>query len=995
MFEIDYFDEANKKFFIKSSNNRLYSYEMLKSNDNEKIKSFKNEEDISIEFEEKNKNYKTIFFKKGRQILKNFAYFEPPIQIKCIDINYTIYTFYQGEKILNKYPAYVFTTEKGEKIIQVRELSNYTGKIIYINKITESTIIESKINFDKQKITINDLSVELLDKKLIDNQFFLTDKRKELLEEINSFVDKSNEKYIYYYGKHGIGKTYTLLYFRYFFNGYCFYFNCKQLFFDGSNYFSIGNYIKNELLYAFRNEKEANDFTKEFLDLNSLKEEFQKDNINFRLNLMKKIIYAIKNYNTYGDKKIILIFDQFKEKFDGNLNKLSLEIQNLAEQNYFKYIQCSSINEDEIRNSIEYDLFEEAVNVNKKKYKCISELVTIEKLFENRYQNLIFHEFGRLPLFYENILNLQESSISIFLEEKKKFYFNILEKFIKNNIKYESLFLTALISIYDIIGKEINKEKLKKIFNSVPVKLVKITKKRVDTGKNEEKKYILNYIFPFIKKVYYAYIKERKINCYYDYLFDANGNEEGYVLERLVYFAFDKGEKPFQDKGAIEESYEIDQVKYISKIILDLDILLQISTLYYHSKNGETYIKLLNDDDEADFIKKLIKNGKLYNFKQKNSKGESYDGALLIPISNKRNFELILYQITKDKTKKNKVTRNTLLEDKHEIINLFQNIFNIKISKFSFVYILLENEKETNLIKFCKQPYNNLSYIFFSLNNRKLYPSNKLKSDILNLKDIYNREILETSSISDLVFNRFKPDNYENSNKILDVIISNNCAFNKNYNLLTKKRGPPTNEEDIKTTNDYNNFCLLKSHCGNSIIPKKIDEKDIANYFREKKKKKNNYINKIKENYKKINKIIIPECEYELEEPSELEINAFKGMKFTSKEEDNILNFISKKNIKIKIFKRMYIDFPKSIPKYPLFITIYDKNTKEKYMFYDEDINENTTTKIKFNITSNQNINLELYCKIIDDSFKYSFRDKYSTYLCGFFFDEDVNDYLI
>lgn len=989
MFEIDHFDEANKKFYIKSLENKLYSYEMFKNDDNEEIKNFQKEQKISIEFKEINNNYKTIFFIKDEYIPQNFGYFDPPIQIKCIDINYTIYTFNQGEIILKKYPSYVYTTEKAEKIIQIEELLNYPGKTIYINKISETKKSETKIKFGKKIITINDLSLDLLYKNFKDNQYFLTEKRKELLKELYSFVENINEKYCYYYGKHGIGKTFTLLYFRYFLRGYCFYFNCKQLFFDGSNYYSIGNYIENEVLYAFKNEEMANTFINDFLNINCLKEEFEKDKINFSINLMKKIIYAIKNYNRYGDKTIILIFDQFKEKYDTKLNKLSLEIQKLADKKYFKYIQCSSINEDEIRNSMEQNLLEETINENKKEYKCVSELVTIEKPFANRYQNLIFQEFGRLPLFYENILNVQESSIKTFLEEKKKTYTNILEKFLKNKIMYENLFLTALISIYDIIGKEINKEKLKNIFKSIPLKLVEIKKKN--------DKYILNFIFPFIKNVYYTYIKERKINCYYDYLFDSNGNEEGYILERLVYFTFDKGEKPFQDKEAIEESYEIDQVKYISKIYLDLDILLQFSTLYYHSKNEEIYLKLVNDDDEANFIKKLIKDGKFYNFKQKNSKGETYDGALLVPTSGKRNFELILYQITKDKTKKNKVTRNILLEDKFEIISLFQNIFNIKISKFSFVYILLEEEKETNLVKFCKNPYNNLSYIFFSLNKRKLYPSNKLKSDILNLKDICNREIFKINSISDLVFNRFKPNNYENSNKILNVIISNNCVLDKNNNLLTKKRGIPTNEEDIKTT-DYDNFCLLKSHCGNPIIPKNIDEKSITNYLKEKKIKKNNYINKVKENCVKINSIIIPEDEYELEEPEECEKQSFQNMKFSSDEESNILNFINKDNVKIKIFKRMYIDFPKSIPKYPLFITIYNKNTKEKYMFYDEDIYENTTNgtkKIKFNITTNQNINLELFCKILEDSFNYSFRKNYSTYLCGFFFDENVNDYFI
>ena len=174
---------------------------------------------------------------------------------------------------------------------------------------------------------------------------------------------------------------------------------------------------------------------------------------------------------------------------------------------------------------------------------------------------------------------------------------------------------------------------------------------------------------------------------------------------------------------------------------MDLDVLLQISELYY--KNKEIYLKLINDNDELEIIKNLIKDNKIYNFKQKNSKGKSYDGALLVPTKGKRSFEIILYQITKCKDKKNKITRETLLEDKYDIINLFENIFNISISKFSFMYILLEEDKDTTLIQFCKQPLNNLSYIFFSFNKRQLLPSNKKQSDILYLKDINNREIFK------------------------------------------------------------------------------------------------------------------------------------------------------------------------------------------------------------------------------------------------------------
>ena len=989
MIQTDYFIEAIKKFFIKTPNYKFYPYDIFKDEDSQSLDKFKNELNISISFENKyiNKKYKTISFYKDNIEEISFGYFNPPVKVNCIDSSYEIYTFRQGEILLEKNPFHKFTTGKNGEIIDTENLCDYCGKAIYLSIINEKKKSKQKFNFskDEKTITINDLTADFSNQLYKNNEFFMTKERRDLLIELNSFLCVPEDNFRYYYGKHGIGKTFTFLYLRYYSKHPIFYFNCKQLFFEGGNNNSIGNYIQNEILYAFKNEEKANAFISTFLNINNLKEDFEKDKTNFNINLIKKIINSLKNYNKYKDKIIVLIFDQFKEKYDKQLNSISLEIQNLSEKGYFKYIQCSSINEEEVRTSIESDLFGEILLESRRKYKYLSKLVTIDDSILNGFQNLIFQEFGRLPLFHEDILKLDESSIDVFLYEKKKIYKNKLKKFLTKKIIFENLFLSALISIFDIIGKEIDKQKLKLIFKYIPVKLVIINKKN--------DKYILEYIFPFIKSVYYESIKEKKLNCYYDYLLDSNGNEEGYILERLVYFSFDKGERPFIDKDPIEESYLIDQVKYLSKIFLDLDILLKISTLNYNSKNEEIFLKLTGDDEDTKILRDLIQDGKLYNFRQNNSNGQSYDGGILIPLSKNRNYEFILYQITKCKSKKNRVNRDILLADKYEIINLFQKIFDITISKFSFMYILLEEEKDTILINFCKKPYNNLSYIFFSLFQRKLLPSNKKKSDILYLKDICNREIYKITPISDLVFNRYKPDNFLNSNEILDVLLSNNFILNENNNLLTKKRASTLPEKDIKITN-YENFCLLKSHCGYPIIPKNIQEKDIKKYLNDKKKKKHDYIEKVKKNCKQNNRIIIPiEEKYELEQMSEQELKSFENMKFSKDEENNILQCAGKSNIKVKIIKRMYIDFPKGIPKFPLFITIYDKNLNQKYMFYDEDIIDEKNNKIKakimYNITKNKPIDLELYFKIENDSFEYNFKMKYSTYLCGFLLDEN------
>ena len=170
MVEIDYFNESNNKFYIRTVDKNLiysyYSYDMFKSEDNEEIKKFKGELNISIIIMKNEiRNYKLINFIKDKRTIQSFGYFEPPVQINYIDIKYTIYTFVQGEKILKKYESYVFTKEKLEQIIEIRELNQYCGQTIYINKIIGKKIDNDKVNFlkDEKTITLNDLSLDISD----------------------------------------------------------------------------------------------------------------------------------------------------------------------------------------------------------------------------------------------------------------------------------------------------------------------------------------------------------------------------------------------------------------------------------------------------------------------------------------------------------------------------------------------------------------------------------------------------------------------------------------------------------------------------------------------------------------------------------------------------------------------------------------------------------------------------------------------------------------
>jgi len=58
------------------------------------------------------------------------------------------------------------------------------------------------------------------------------------------------------------------------------------------------------------------------------------------------------------------------------------------------------------------------------------------------------------------------------------------------------------------------------------------------------------------------------------------------------------------------------------------------------------------------------------------------------------------------------------------IIKNFELLFNIKIRKLNFIYILEYEKKDKSLMTFCELIENQISYIFYSLENNKFVNRN-------------------------------------------------------------------------------------------------------------------------------------------------------------------------------------------------------------------------------------------------------------------------------
>ena len=377
----------------------------------------------------------------------------------------------------------------------------------------------------------------------------------------------------------------------------------------------------------------------------------------------------------------------------------------------------------------------------------------------------------------------------------------------------------------------------------------------INFWEEKEENFIINYSFPIIKSVFRMILKEYKKKEYKQHLIDCTEAEEGYILEHLIYLSLESGERPFVEELKIFKSYEVDQVFCLSKFFLD----------------ANEKEKLLKSERE-DYINGLFEIGKNYHLFQNNENGPKFDGALLIStqknnieeednmrekskinleedINNENEktikkkdkiYDLIIYQSTKKK-EKNRVDNNFVTKNKDMIIKNFELLFNIKIRKLNFIYILEYEKQDKSLITFCELIENQISYIFYSLENNKFVNRNGVEIRI-------SKYITDIRSYKNVI--QYINTNKERNEKFLKQMISeipNELDVEKGNKFLTKKRNKDKEKKFYKKTKNF--LCFYDSD-DNLILNKDIN-----------KTSKTNYENEIKENKQKFFDNFIVEVE--------------------------------------------------------------------------------------------------------------------------------------
>ena len=377
----------------------------------------------------------------------------------------------------------------------------------------------------------------------------------------------------------------------------------------------------------------------------------------------------------------------------------------------------------------------------------------------------------------------------------------------------------------------------------------------INFWEEKEENFIINYSFPIIKSVFRMILKEYKKKEYKQHLIDCTEAEEGYILEHLIYLSLESGERPFVEELKIFKSYEVDQVFCLSKFFVD----------------ANEKEKLLKSERE-DYINGLFEIGKNYHLFQNNENGPKFDGALLISaqknnieeednmrekskinleedINNENEktikkkdkiYDLIIYQSTKKK-EKNRVDNNFVTKNKDMIIKNFELSPNIKIRKLNFIYILEYEKQDKSLITFCELIENQISYIFYSLENNKFVNRNGVEIRI-------SKYITDIRSYKNVI--QYINTNKERNEKFLKQMISeipNELDVEKGNKFLTKKRNKDKEKKFYKKTKNF--LCFYDSD-DNLILNKDIN-----------KTSKTNYENEIKENKQKFFDNFIVEVE--------------------------------------------------------------------------------------------------------------------------------------
>ena len=1003
-----YYHDLTTKFYLLFENNKCKSFDNLLTEiqkNQKQRKSFCLDSDLlNLDITELSKdNYEVEYVLPNTQYFIFNIFKGVKIKDELNGKEFTVYNLDQVNFIQNVlYSNQISFKNDQNEIIPIDKIKG-SGSTIYIkNNIMKENMIEQLNPSLGGVIKLSNLTLNSFIYNNKDGVYLEDEQRTKFIKEIADFFKNKNteDNYREYCGKHGIGKTISFLKLRYdlkdekWFHPWVLYLNLKSLYMKQNTLLDIFNIVSNELKILFKYTFEGyTDFFNRYLTKFQNLSNYKYKNI-YRNTLILEVIQNLVEYNEENIYSIFVILDQYKNYEDNSPISFLKLLKSLASKNKLKFIICSSVNEKSVRDGLNDYFFQQ-----KKNFYYLPNLVNCKTDNLKQYQKDVFEKLGNLPAFYDEIINLKEKEVDLYLDNKFSYYEKKITKVYIHDLKMNDTMILALLKIIIHHDEVLTFEQFKENFKYLTAKFLQFN------SYDNNNKFSFSYGIPLIEEVIHSLIKKKKKENLEACLSFCNEIEKGYILEYFTYFAFDKGCKPFEDKNEIKNSYLVDKVKYFNTLYLEYNNKTKSVIEKIPQTSKQFY--LIMDKNSQELIDTIIEPKNIYHFRQKYINGQTYDGALLIPIdsrTNERNFELIVYQTTNHRNPNEYINRNQILEDKDYLSNHFSNIFKISIEKISFFYVLLWENPDTSLIKFCNDATEQLSYIFYSFKEHKLKLENNTKFE---LKNICRREIFPISEFYLKFFHLYDGQETKNQKDIIFELGKKNYFIDSKTNMLKLKR-KREDSESLNIEKDFNikRIKYISYPKEYNLIPKDVIKTEIKNYFDENEKAVKNFNKavsiliktqkvKLEEKANNIKKFKISKSQIKLEKADINEENDFnfdkKNNQYNFKIEESLFlkeHFMKNiyagiSDININIIKRAFFYLLMDLPELPLFIVLYEKEKRKKYVIYYSKKTNVVILDLHSKKQIDNNYLINLYGILRNDSKNYS--EKYSTYFCALF----------
>ena len=214
--------------------------------------------------------------------------------------------------------------------------------------------------------------------------------------------------------------------------------------------------------------------------------------------------------------------------------------------------------------------------------------------------------------------------------------------------------------------------------------------------------FYLDYLFPLMEDIFSNLVYKILLETG-KYIYNQLPPESKEGLLELIITQKVKNEKKFI-------FYNIDEFEIIENFVPN-DFFIQ----NYSSRKEDTKRTFIENKNEIINENKKLKGNIFIN--QLQFTGKYYDCALLIPVDNSRGYKSLLLQISKKKVMSQRFYREEHMIIMNSVKDKLEKEYDIKIKEAHFSYILTDEERDEDTIKFSNE--NNLNYILFSIKDLK------------------------------------------------------------------------------------------------------------------------------------------------------------------------------------------------------------------------------------------------------------------------------------